>query len=404
VTPPPRECDLVVVGAGIVGLATAREMANRHDGLRVCVLEHEAAAGAHQTTHSSGVIHAGIYYRPGSLKARLCVAGARELYEYCDLHGIPAQRSGKLIVATDERELDRLSELERRGRENGVPGLRRVGADEIAAVEPHVRGIAALHSPATGVVDFGRVAGAYSEEVAARGGSVHTGCGVSAIADADGRALVHHADGATRARAVAVCAGAWSDRLAVAAGADAEPRIVPFRGGYLRLRSERAQLVRANVYPVADPELPFLGAHLTRGFDGEVLLGPSALMVGARDAYRLSKLSGRDLGETLSWPGTWRLMRRYWRTGLAEMASAASKRAFVAQARRFIPELRPGDFVRGPSGIRAQAVARDGSLVDDFVVSKTDHALYVRNAPSPAATSSLPLGRLIADELEPLLG
>ena len=400
---PPRECDLAVVGAGIVGLATAREMALRHDGLRVCVLERERSAGAHQTTHSSGVIHAGIYYRPGSLKARLCVAGARELYEYCERSGIPAQRSGKLIVATDERELDRLAELERRGQENGVPGLRRLGPEEIAEVEPHVRGIAALHSPATGVVDFGRVAAAYAEEVAARGGSVHTGCGVRAIADTGAGALVHHAAGATRARAVAVCAGAWSDRLAVAAGADPEPRIIPFRGGYLRLRTERAELVRANVYPVADPELPFLGAHLTRGFDGTVLLGPSALMVGARDAYRLAQLDSRDLRETLSWPGTWRLMRRYWRTGLAEMASAASKRVFVAQARRFIPELRPRDFVGGPSGIRAQAVARDGSLVDDFVVSKTERALYVRNAPSPAATSSLPLGRLIADELDPLL-
>jgi (S)-2-hydroxyglutarate dehydrogenase len=367
------------------------------------VVEREAAIGAHQTTHSSGVIHAGIYYQPGSLKARLCVQGARELYAYCDERGIPAKRSGKLIVATHEAELERLAELERRGRENEVPGLRRVDADEIRELEPHVTGIAALHSPATGIVDFGRVAAAYAEDLAGRGGSVTTDCGVVAIEDGEAGAVVRHSDGGIRARAVAVCAGAWSDRLAVAAGADAEPRIVPFRGGYLRLRPERAHLVRANVYPVADPELPFLGAHLTRGFDDEVLLGPSALMVGARDAYRLRRFRARDLRETLAWPGTRRLMGRYWRVGLVEISHAASRRAFVAQARRFIPELRTRDFVRGPSGIRAQAVARDGSLVDDFVVSKTERTLYVRNAPSPAATSSLPLARLIADELGPLL-
>ncbi len=402
-SPPPSEADLVVVGAGIVGLAVAREMALRHDGLRVCVLEREPAIGAHQTTHSSGIIHAGIYYPPRSLKATLCVEGARELYAYCEERGIETKRNGKLIVATREDELERLAELERRGRENEVPGLRRVGPEEIRELEPHVSGIAALHSPATGVVDFGRVAASYAEELEGRGGSVTTDCGVVGIEDTDEDAVVRFAAGAIRAPAVAVCAGAWSDRLAVAAGADPEPRIVPFRGGYLRLRPERADMLRAHVYPVADPELPFLGAHLSKGIDGEVLLGPSALMVGARDAYGLAKVRGRDLRETLAWPGTWRLMRRYWRTGLAEMASAASKRAFVAQARRFIGELRPRDFVRGPSGIRAQAVARDGSLVDDFVVSKTERTLYVRNAPSPAATSSLPLARLIADELDPLL-
>jgi L-2-hydroxyglutarate oxidase len=394
---------VVVVGAGIVGLAAARELANRHDDLSIAVLERGPAIAGHQTSHSSGVIHAGIYYQPGSLKARLCVAGAAELYAYCDERGIEAKRSGKLIVATAPEELPRLDELERRGRENRVEGLRRVAADEIGEIEPHAVGIEALHSPATGVVDFSRVAAAYADDLAARGGTIATDCEVVAVRETVDRAVVDHGAGSTRARAVVVCAGAWADRLAVAAGAAAEPRIVPFRGGYLRLRPERAHLVRANLYPVPDPDLPFLGAHLTRGFDDEVLLGPSALIVAARDAYRLARLSGRDLRETLAWPGTWRLIARYWRTGLTEISHAASKRAFVGAAHRFVPELRPSDFVAGPAGIRAQALARDGSLVDDFVVSRTERGLYVRNAPSPAATSSLPLGRLIADEVEPLL-
>jgi 2-hydroxyglutarate dehydrogenase len=390
--PAPRECDLVVVGAGIVGLAVGREMVLRHDGLSVCVLESEPEIAAHQTSHSSGVIHAGIYYEPGSLKARLCVEGARELYAYCDERGIPTKRSGKLIVATRERELEGLAELERRGRENGVPGLRRAVADEIAEIEPHVVGIAALHSPATGVVDFGRVAAAYADDLAAEGGSVITGCGVAAIEDRERDAVVRHDAGMTRARAVAVCAGLAASRLAEAAGADPDPRIVPIRGRYLRLRDERAHLVRGNVYPVPDPELPFLGAHLTRDIDNRVTLGPSALITGAG-----------QLGQALAWPGTWRLMRRHWRTGARELRQATVTRAYVAEARLLIPELRPADFIAGFSGVRAQAVARDGSLIDDFVLSETGRAIYVRNAPSPAATASLPLARLIADELTPLL-
>jgi L-2-hydroxyglutarate oxidase len=400
---PPRSCDVVVVGAGIVGLAAARELALRHDGLEVCVLDRETAIGAHQTSHSSGVIHAGIYYRPGSLKARLCVQGAAELYDYCAERGIPTERTGKVIVATAEEELGRLAELERRGLENGVPGLRRVDADEIRELEPHAVGIAGLHSPNTGVVDFTEVAAAYATELGHTGGAVITACPVDSVGERDGRALVRHRGGTTEARAALVCAGAWSDRLAVEAGAEKEPRIVPFRGGYLRLRPERAHLVRTSIYPVPDPDLPFLGAHLTRGHDGEVLLGPSALMVGARDAYRPWRVRARDLRDTLAWPGTWRLIGRFWRTGLDEISHAASKRAFVAEARRFIPELTPRDFVPGPAGIRAQALARDGSLVDDFVISRLGPALHVRNAPSPAATSSLPLARMIADEVDELL-
>lgn len=396
----PAECDAVVVGAGILGLAVARELALRHDGLRVAVLEREARPAEHQTGRSSGVIHAGIYYAPGSLKARLCVEGARELFAYCEAHGIPARRTGKLIVATRPEELGRLDELARRGAANAVPGLRRLDAEAIRDVEPHASGLAALHSPATGVVDFRRVAAAFADDLRAAGGSLTTSCGVTRVNEEPGGLRVEHTAGTTRARALVSCAGAWSDRLATAAGAPADPRIVPFRGGYLRLRPERAHLVRANIYPVPDPRLPFLGAHLTRGHDGAVLLGPTALMVAALDAYRPGSVRPRDLGRTIAWPGTWRLVARHWRAGIREIGHALRPASLVAEARRLVPELRPGDFVAGPAGIRAQAVGRDGSLVDDFVVSRVGRSVHVRNAPSPAATSSLAIARLVADQVE----
>jgi (S)-2-hydroxyglutarate dehydrogenase len=374
----------------------------RHDGIRVCVLEREPRVAAHQTGRTSGVVHAGIYYRPGSLKARLCVAGARELYAYCEERGIRAQRNGKVIVATTEDELGALDELERRGRENEVPGLRRIGPDELREIEPHASGIAALHSPATGVVDFKEVAESYAHDLEGRGGQVLTGCTVSAMRPDGGSLTVEHSGGTTRAGAAISCAGAWSDRLAVACGAPPEPRILPFRGAYLRLVPPRRHLVRGSIYPVPDPDLPFLGMHLTRRVDGEVLLGPSALLVGARDAYRIARLRPRDLADTLTWPGTWRLLREHWRTALGELGAAVSRRDFVGQLRRFVPELRAADVLPGPAGVRAQAVAGDGSLVDDFVVHRTEYAVHVRNAPSPAATSSLALARLIADEVEKL--
>jgi (S)-2-hydroxyglutarate dehydrogenase len=402
VSAPPRECDVAVVGGGILGLAVARELALRHDGVAVRVLEREPRIATHQTGRSSGVIHAGIYYRPGSLKARLCVEGARDLYAYCEEHGIRAERNGKVIVATREDELERLDELERRGLANEVPGLTRLAADQIRELEPHAAGIAALHSPETGVVDFAEVAASFAANLAGRGGSVHVGGAVRSLRPlAAGRIEVSHFRGTTRARLAVVCAGAWSDRLARACGADAEPRIVPFRGAYMRLRPERRDLVRASIYPVPDPDLPFLGMHLTRGIDGEVLLGPSALLVGARDAYRPWRVRGRDLRETLAWPGTWRFAARHWRYGLAELRWATSRRAFVAELERFVPGLAAGDVEPAFAGIRAQAVNRDGTLVDDFVVSRTERALHVRNAPSPAATSALALAHLIADQVEP---
>ena len=345
---PPSECDLVVVGAGIVGLAVARELGRRHEGARIVVLEREDSIGAHQTSHSSGVIHAGVYYEPGSLKARLCVEGAAELYAYCESHGVEARRIGKLIVATADNELDGLAELERRASANGVPGLRRLDATGIREIEPHARGVAALHSAATGVVDFAHVAAAFATEIEGAGGAVVTSCQVAAVQGDDSIVTVRHGAGVTRARAVVACAGAWSDRLARGAGAPADPRIVPFRGGYLRLRAQRSQLVRANIYPVPDPELPFLGAHLTRGPDGTVLLGPTALMVGARDAYRPTRIRAADVRETLAWPGTRRLIARHWRAGATELLHAVSKRAYVRSARRLVPELRRGRLRRGP--------------------------------------------------------
>jgi 2-hydroxyglutarate dehydrogenase len=398
---PPRECDLAIVGGGILGTAVARELLARRPGARLCLLEGENSLGHHQTGRSSGVVHAGIYYEPGSLKARLCVEGARQLYAYCDEQGIPYERSGKLVVAAGEGELERLNELERRGIANQVPDLRRLSGEEIPEIEPHARGIAALHSPATGVVDFVAVAEAYAEDVRRAGGTIHPGTPVSGATANGARGLtLRHARGTTVAAGAVFCAGLWSDRLAVACGAPADPRIVPFRGGYLRLPPAAAELVRANVYPVPEPDLPFLGAHLTRNFRGDVLIGPSALMAPARDAYELRRISGRDLRETLTWPGTWRLAAKHWRAGLKELHHAASRRAFVAEAARFVPALKGVKALPGPAGIRAQALGRDGKLVDDFVVHRTERAIHVRNAPSPAATSSLALARLIADELE----
>jgi (S)-2-hydroxyglutarate dehydrogenase len=403
---PPGECDFAVVGGGIVGLAAARELLSRHPGARLCVLEAERALGRHQTGHSSGVVHAGIYYRPGSLKARLCVEGSRALYEYCDQRDLPYRKNGKLIVATDERELAGLDELERRGRANGVRALRRLSSDEIAAVEPGARGVAGLHSPETGIVDFARVASSYAEDVVTAGGSVHPGARIAdaastGLTDAHppGRIELHHTRGRTRASAVVFCAGLWADRLAVARGAPKDPRIVPFRGGYLELIGSAADAVRANVYPVPDPDLPFLGAHLTRTLDGRLLVGPSALLAPARDAYRLRTVRLRDLAETLAWPGTWRFAGRHWRTGMRELHHTASRGAFLAEAARLVPALRGALTKAAPAGIRAQALGRDGSPVEDFVVHRTERAIHIRNAPSPAATSSLALARLIADEL-----
>jgi len=378
---------MVVVGAGIVGLAVARELSMRRAGRKLAVLEGAGDVGSGQTRANSGVVHAGIYYAPGSLKARTCLTGARELLSYCERHAVPHERCGKLIVARNEAELPRLEQLEQRGRANGVSGLRMLYGDELRELEPHCRGVAALHSPNTAIVDFSAVARTLAGELERATVPVVTGCGVRDVGQGRGRIVLRHAHGETRARFAVFCAGTAADLLARKAGASSNPRIVPFRGSYLRVRSERAHLVRGLIYPVPDPELPFLGVHLSRHVDGTVTLGPGALLWprGPLDVV---------------WPGTLRLVRRWWRTGLRELRRALSRRAFAAAASEYVPELRPRDLVPGFQGVRAQAVARDGTLVDDFVVSETERALHVRNAPSPAATSSLALARLIADRVE----
>jgi 2-hydroxyglutarate dehydrogenase len=366
------------------------------------VLEREDRVATHQTGHSSGVIHAGIYYRPDSLKAHLCVQGARSLYEYCEARGIAHQRCGKLVLASEARELPRLRELMHRGQANGVPELRWLEARELESVEPYARGLAGLHSPSTGIVDFAEVARAFASDVLAAGGTVCSGCEVRAVYPGARSLRLEHSHGVTQAGSAVFCAGLWADRLAIAAGAEPDPRIVPFRGAYLRLRPARADRVRALIYPTPDPTLPFLGVHLTRHLDGQVLIGPTALLAAARDAYSLRTVRAADLRETLAWPGTWRMLRRFWPAGLGELRRSVSRRALVAAAARLVPELGAEDVERGYgfAGVRAQALARDGTLLDDFAFSASERALHVRNAPSPAATASLAIAQHVADQAE----
>jgi 2-hydroxyglutarate dehydrogenase len=399
VTAAPDTCDVAVIGAGILGLALAREVSARFPSARLVVLEKEPGVAAHQSSHNSGVIHAGIYYLPGSLKARLCTAGSVLMYQYCEQQSIPAQRVGKLIVATKESEIPALRNLMERGIANGVPQLQWVEQADIAEIEPHARGVAAIHSGATGIVDYSRVAASMAEELDRRGHFVATGCEVVGSAPTRGGIVVQHAHGELRARFAIFCAGLWSDRLAVAAGGPSDPRIVPFRGAYLRLRPERSHLVRGLIYPVPDLRLPFLGVHLTRTATGDVLIGPTALMAPARDAYSLRHMRARDILQSFAWPGTWRMMRKYWRAGATEILHAAAQRALIGAAAQYVDGLMPSDVETGWAGIRAQALSRDGTLVDDFVFTRTERALHVRNAPSPAATSSLAIAQSIADEL-----
>jgi (S)-2-hydroxyglutarate dehydrogenase len=397
--------DLAVVGAGIVGLAVAREFLRRQPAARLLVIDKEPTVGYHQTGHNSGVIHSGVYYTPGSLKARLCVDGARLMYEFCKEHSVRYRRCGKLIVAVRDDELARLADLEARGHANGVPGLRRVDAAEITEIEPAARGLAALHTPSTGIVDYGAVARAIEAELRGQGVTFALGTAVTAVRWAGRETLVEHADGAFRAAASILCAGLWSDRLATSAGAAADPRIVPFRGAYLRLADGQPPAVRGMVYPVPDPRLPFLGVHVTSHIAGHVMLGPTAMLVGARDAYRLRTVRMPDLVSTLTWPGTWGVARTFWRTGLDEVRMAACRKAFIRACAQYVPAIASLRIdPQASAGVRAQAVSRTGGLLDDFAISHTPGATHVRNAPSPAATSSLALAREIVDRHEAAAG
>ncbi|WP_328356073.1 L-2-hydroxyglutarate oxidase [Mycobacterium sp. NBC_00419] len=394
-----NDFDLVVVGAGIVGLAVAREWLVRRPADSVVVLEREAGPAQHQTGHNSGVIHGGIYYQPGSLKARLCVEGARQMYEFCEQHDIAHERCGKLIVATSADELPRLDDLEARGRANAVPGLRRVGSAEIAEIEPNAVGVQALHAPNTGIVDYPAVARALVEQLTAAGAAIRFGTEVHRI-DGAQSPVVHTGDGPIRATTVIACAGLWSDRLARRAGAPRDPQIVPFRGAYLGLTPTAQPRLNGMIYPVPNPELPFLGVHITKHIGGAVTLGPTAIMVPARDGYSLRRWNWRDSWETVSWPGTWHVAQRYWRVGADEIRMAASRRAFVRAAARYMPGLSVADLDGSShAGVRAQAVGRDGTLVDDFVISRVGAVSHVRNAPSPAATSAFALARELVDRV-----
>jgi len=393
--------DVVVVGAGIVGLAAARELLERRPHTRLAVIDKEPVVGAHQSGHNSGVIHSGIYYAPGSLKARLCVEGARDLYAYCESRGIATERCGKVVVATEESELGRLEDLHERGAANGVDGLEMIGPDRLRELEPHCAGIRALWSPNAGIVDYREVVQHYALDVRNAGGEVHTGRELLDIAQRSRCVLLQTSAGELEARRVVVCAGLQADRVAALSGDRREPRIVPFRGDYWQLRPEARHLCRNLIYPVPDPAFPFLGVHATRRIGtGEVWLGPNAVLAFAREGYRRLDFKPRDLAQSLANRGLRRLAARYWRVGALELWRDFSKRAFCESVRRFLPEVSMADMVPGPSGVRAQALDPTGKLVDDFVTDVHGfRVMHVRNAPSPGATSSLAIGRLIADAL-----
>ncbi len=398
--------DLVVIGAGILGLASARELLRRHPGLRLAVLDKEPRIGQHQTGHNSGVIHSGIYYAPGSFKARLCVQGGRELYAYCAEKGIPTERCGKVIVASDTSELPRLEELMRRGQANGVEGLELIGPERLREIEPACVGVRAIWSPNTGIVDYDRVAAAYADDVRAAGGEILTGRRVQAIRRRPSGVLLETPVGEVEARRVVACAGLYADRVARMTGGPPDPRIVPFRGDYWVLRPERRHLARNLIYPVPDPAFPFLGVHFTRRItDGAVWLGPNAVLAFAREGYRRSDVNLPELVEALRYRGFQKLAAKYWRTGWDEMVRDYSKTAFLRSLQRYVPRLTAADLLPGPSGVRAQALGPDGQLVDDFVVNvQDDQIVHIRNAPSPAATSSLAIGRLVADKADEVFG
>jgi len=393
----PDRPDIAVVGAGIVGLATALTLQEDHPGLHVTVLEKEDGVARHQTGHNSGVVHSGIYYRPGSLKARLCVEGVGMLRAFCEEHGVPYDPVGKIIVATRAEELPRLDDLHARGVENGVPGLRVIGPDEMREIEPHAAGIRAIHSPTTAITDYRAVAAAMRARFEAGGGRVRTGTPVTAIRPGPESIRLGTPAGVLEAAHLVTCGGLHADRVARMAGVALDVRIIPFRGEYMVLAPERAGLVNGLIYPVPDPNLPFLGVHLTRTVHGEVEAGPNAVLAFDREGYSVLDVSLRDTAESLSFPGLWRMARHYIGVGAYEYYRSFSKVAFVNAIRRLLPEVTVPDVRRGGAGVRAQAMGRDGRLFDDFVIRDSERALHVLNAPSPAATASLAIGRYLAD-------
>ncbi len=390
-----QTADVAVIGGGIVGTAAAMAL-TRTGTARVTVLEGEDRLAAHQTGNNSGVIHSGIYYKPGSAKALNCTEGRELLYRFCADNDIPHDRCGKLIVATTPDELPALDEIERRGRANGLSGLRPLRAEELPDYEPYVRGVAGLHVPETGIVDFTAVTLAYARKVQTAGGAVHTGARLLAVHRDGGELVLETTAGEFRTRYLVNCAGLQSDRVARLCGTDPGVQIVPFRGEYYELTPGRTHLVRNLIYPVPDPLLPFLGVHFTRMIHGGVEAGPNAVLAFRREGYRMGQVSGRDLVEMATSRGFWKMARRFWKTGAAEFYRSLSHRAFWLALRRLVPEVGFHDLVRAGAGVRAQAVTPDGKLVDDFHIRGTDRMIHVLNAPSPAATASISIGRSIA--------
>jgi (S)-2-hydroxyglutarate dehydrogenase len=397
-----QRADVVVVGGGIVGLATARAILRRDPARSVVVVEKESTVGAHQSSRNSGVIHAGVYYRPGSEKARLCTAGRTSMVEYCREQGIEHAVTGKVVVAADETDRARLVELVHRCEANGVR-TELIGPERLREIEPHAAGVAALHVLDTGIVDYGDVCRSLAKEIEGSGARLVLGATVVGGRDLADGMVVETTDGPVEARRVVTCAGLHADEVARAVSGDdavAGVRVIAFRGEYRELVPERAHLVRALIYPVADPAYPFLGVHLTRGIDGTVHVGPNAVLAFAREGYQWRRIDVRHLGSTFGFGGFWRFARRHWRFGLDEIMRSLSHRRFAAAARELVPEIHRGDLVSAPAGVRAQAVGADGELLDDFVIRRSGRAVHVLNAPSPAATASLEIGATIAAGLD----
>jgi (S)-2-hydroxyglutarate dehydrogenase len=388
-----------IVGGGIVGLAVGRELTIRHPGLKVVVFEKEDGLARHQTGHNSGVVHAGIYYKPGSLKAELCTRGRSMLRELCADRDLPYVECGKLVVAVDREELPRLDKLEETARENGVPGLRRVGPDEMGEIEPRAAGLSALHSPVTAITDFVAVAHAMASDIESAGGSILLSTPVTGIERRAGDIVVRSDADQHVVDRLVICAGLQADRVAEKIDGESSPRIVPFRGEYMQVSPSKQDLVRGMIYPVPDPRYPFLGVHYTRRVTGELEVGPNAVLALKREGYRRSSFDIDDVARIVSWPGFWRMGRSHWRAGARELAGSLSTKSYMRLARRYVPEIGPADVVRSRTGVRAQALDRDGSLVDDFRIYESDGVVSVRNAPSPGATSSLAIAEFVVDRI-----
>jgi L-2-hydroxyglutarate oxidase LhgO len=396
--------DVAIIGGGIVGLATALGLLEAQSGLRLIVLEKEVRVGQHQTGHNSGVIHSGVYYKPGSLKAKLCVEGVRKLRSFCATEGLAFEAYGKILVAVDQSEVPALEEIHRRGVANGVAGLRELDPAGIKEIEPHAVGVAGLHVPGTASVDFQLIAEAMARRIEHQGGAVRLNSEVVSIVNGGSQLGISTKAGDITAGYLVNCAGLQCDRIAHMAGADPQVQIVPFRGEYYKIKDEREYLVNGMIYPVPDPRFPFLGVHFTKTVTGDIEAGPNAVLALSREGYRWGSIDRGDLWETFRNPGLWVVARRYWKTGIGEMVRSASKRAFVSALQRLVPAIQVDDVVRAGAGVRAQAMDRSGNLLDDFVIEESPRAFHVLSAPSPAATASLAIGRFVANQVGNRLG